>query len=236
MADSPQERYERIQEILQEAIIRDYPNPERKGCPGDDTLRRLAERPRPTRDSDWEHVTHCSPCYREFLGFRSEVLERQQHGRAVRRRVLAAAVVVLVAVVAGYFFVRNRPGEIAKQPSPAASQNPSLVSAVLNLESQSEQRGAEKQPVGEIQRLPQKRLALSIYLPFGSEAGDYEVRLLNRDTDQEPVSTYRGTAQIENGLTILRLTVDLSAVPVGPHVLATKRGTEHWRYFRFVVG
>ena len=236
MADSPQERYERIQEILQEAILRDYPNPERKGCPGDDTLRRLAERPRPIRDADWEHVTHCSPCYREFLGFRSEVLERQQHGRVVRRRVLVAAAVVLVAVLAGYFFVRNRPAEIAKQPPPPATQNPSLVSAVLNLESQSEQRGAEKQPVGEIQRLPQKRLALSIYLPFGSEAGDYEVRLLNRDTDPEPISTYKGTAQIENGLTILRLTVDLSAVPIGPHVLATKRGTEHWRYFRFIVG
>ncbi len=107
---------------------------------------------------------------------------------------------------------------------------------MLNLESRSEQRGAEKQPVGEIQRLPQKRLALSIYLPFGSEAGEYQVRLLNRDTDQEPISTYQGTAQIENGLTVLRLTVDLSTVPIGPHVLATKRGADHWRYFRFVVG
>jgi hypothetical protein len=165
------------------------------------------------------------------------VLERQQHGRVVRRRVLAVAAAVLVAVLAGYFVVRNRPGEIAKhEPPPTASQNQSLVSAVLNLESQSEQRGAEKQPVGEIQRLPQKRLALSIYLPFGSEAGEYEVRLLNRDSDTEPISTYKGTAQIENGLTILRLTVDLSTVATGPHVLATRLGGSTWRYFRFIVG
>ena len=237
MAKSPQERYGRIQEILQEAILRDYPNPERKGCPGEATLKRLAERVRPVRDADWEHVTHCSPCYREFLGFRSEVLERQHHGRVVRRRALVAAAAVLVIGLVGYLALRNRPSEVVeRRPQPPAAQGQTLVSAVLNLESQSEQRGAEKQPVGEIQRLPQKKLALSVYLPFGSEAGDYEVRLLNRDSDTEPISTYKGAAQIENGLTILRLTVDLSAIPTGPHVLATRYGTERWRYFRFVVG
>src|SRR5579884_4102926 len=105
-----------------------------------------------------------------------------------------------------------------------------------NLEGQSQVRGTEKQPAGELQRLPRKPLALSIYLPFGSEPGAYEVRVLNTEDDAQPIATYTATAQIENGLTVLRLTMDLSSVSPGPHVLATRHDAETWRYFRFVVG
>jgi hypothetical protein len=236
MPDSPQERYERIQEILQEAILRDYPNPERRGCVGDDVLKRMAERTRPVRDAQWEHVTHCSPCYREFLDFRAQVLERQARGRRTRRRALAAAAVLIVVGIYGYFLLTNRGGSsVAKRvPTPVAQKN--LVSAVLNLEGQSQVRGTEKQPAGELQRLPRKPLALSIYLPFGSEPGAYEVRVLNTEDDAQPIATYTATAQIENGLTVLRLTMDLSSVSPGPHVLATRHDAETWRYFRFVVG
>src|SRR5579884_4102925 len=131
MPDSPQERYERIQEILQEAILRDYPNPERRGCVGDDVLKRMAERTRPVRDAQWEHVTHCSPCYREFLDFRAQVLERQARGRRTRRRALAAAAVLIVVGIYGYFLLTNRGGSsVAKRvPTPVAQKN--LVSAVL---------------------------------------------------------------------------------------------------------
>ncbi len=236
MPDSPQERYERIQEILQEAILRDYPNPERRGCPGSDVLRQMAQRTRPVRDAHWEHVTHCSPCYREFLDFRAQVLERQLRARRARRLAVAASLVLIVVGLSSYLLLTNRGGSsVAKRQQPPATQ-PNLVSAVLNLESQSEVRGAEKQPAGELQRLPRKPLALSIYLPFGSEPGEYEVRLLIRENDTQPIATFKGTAQIENGLTVLRLTMDLSSVPPGPHVLATRRGDAKWRYFRFIVG
>jgi hypothetical protein len=235
MPDSPQERYERIQEILQEAILRDYPNPERRGCPGSDVLRQMAQRTRPVRDAQWEHVTHCSPCYREFLDFRSEVLERQMRARRTRRLAIAAAAVLVIAGISGYFLVRSRGGSSVAKHQPQAAQ-PNLVSAVLNLESQSEVRGAEKQLAGELQRLPRKPLALSIYLPFGSEPGDYEVRLLINEKDTQPIAILKGTAQIENGLTVLRLRMDLSSVSPGPHVLATRREAAAWRYFRFIVG
>jgi hypothetical protein len=236
MPDSPQERYERIQEILQEAILRDYPNPERRGCVGSDVLKRMAERPRPVRDAQWEHVTHCSPCYREFLDYRAQVLERQLRARRARRLAVAAALALIVAGVSGYFLLSNRRGSsVAKHQQPPATQ-PNLVSAVLNLESQSEVRGADKRPAGELQRLPRKPLALSIYLPFGSEPGEYEVRLLTHENDAQPIATFRATAQVENGLTVLRLTMDLSSVSPGQHVLATRHGTETWRYFRFIVG
>src|SRR5579885_2493447 len=236
MPDSPQERYERIQEILEEAILRDYPHPERRGCPGSGVLWQMAERARPVRDAHWEHVTHCSPCYREFLDFRAQVLERQLRARRARRLAVAASLVLIVVGLSSYLLLTHRGGSSgAKRQQPPATQ-PNLVSAVLNLESQSEVRGAEKQPAGELQRLPRKPLALSIYLPFGSEPGEYEVRLLTRENDTQPIATFKGTAQIENGLTVLRLTMDLSSVPPGPHVLATRRGDAKWRYFRFIVG
>jgi hypothetical protein len=237
MPDSPQERYERIQEILQQSILRDYPNPERQGCPGADVLKRMAERTRPVRDAEWEHVTHCSPCYREFLDFRAEVLERQLRARRVRRLAIAAGVVLVIAGLSAYFAVSNRGGSsVAKRQQPGVVQ-PNLVSAVLNLESESQERGIEsQQPKGELQRLPRKPLALSIYLPFGSEPGEYEVRLLNNEKDSQPIATYKAAAKIENGLTVLRLAMDLSSVPPGPHVLATRHAEESWRYFRFIVG
>src|SRR6516225_8801374 len=97
--DSPEQRYERIREVLQKAILRDYPNPERHGCPGSEVLKQLAARRRPILDADWEHVTHCSPCYREFLEFRAETLEREQHRKQLQRRVAIAAAILLIGGV-----------------------------------------------------------------------------------------------------------------------------------------
>src|SRR5689334_16300743 len=117
--DSPEQRSERIREVLQEAILRDYPNPERKGCPGAEVLKRLAARPRPIRDADWEHATHCSPCYREFLEFRAETLERDQR-RKLQRRAAIAAAIVLLGLLAYWALHDRRKPEVARTPAPTA--------------------------------------------------------------------------------------------------------------------
>jgi len=65
--ESPEIRYERLKKQLQDAILRDYPNPERRGCPGDSALKALAGRPLDDDlegDHHWHHVTHCSECYK----------------------------------------------------------------------------------------------------------------------------------------------------------------------------
>src|SRR3954471_20354065 len=99
MDESADQIFEELQDIVQQAILREFPNPERKGCPGQESLRELANRPRPTRDAVWEHVTHCSPCYQEFLGLRTQVkAELQRQRRTVlRRRIAVAAVLVVLA-------------------------------------------------------------------------------------------------------------------------------------------
>jgi hypothetical protein len=185
MDDSPRKRYEQLQEILQETVLRDYPNPERRGCPGESVLRELANRQRPIRDAHWEHVTHCSPCYREFLDLRAQVYRQQDRRAATMRWALVAAAIVIAASLTAVLVFRNRPQQqiIARPPAPSRTPAPSgdtsVVASVFNMEN-SPTRGGEQTgepPVGEIQRLQRRRLALSVYLPFGSEPGEYEFQL-----------------------------------------------------------
>src|SRR5437899_6409056 len=97
--DSADQIFEEFQDIVQQAILTGFPNPERKECVGSTVLKELANRPRPVRDAAWEHVTHCSPCYREFLEFRAEV-KRARRRLVVRRRLMVSGVAAAL-VIAG---------------------------------------------------------------------------------------------------------------------------------------
>src|SRR5580658_6713511 len=97
--ESPESKFDRLKKQLQESILRDYPNPERKGCPGGVVLQELSERPleQPVEDDPhWHHLTHCSECYREFLGFNNAFRQR-----AKARRTMAARGSVATAVLIG---------------------------------------------------------------------------------------------------------------------------------------
>jgi hypothetical protein len=243
---------EQVKRVLQEALLRNYPNPDRTGCPGAEILREMAQREFPHEDPFWdEHVSHCSPCYREFLDFRNRVLALESRKQRNASYAAAVAVILLVTVGAIYFFTRQSPGTTgtAKVTPPQNSTVPQIspgprpadsvaVAAVLNLESESITRSAPSGTPnvgGEIQRIPRGRLDLSIYLPVGSEAGQYEVQLMKSPSDQSPLNTSTGTAQIENGLSILRITPDFSAYEAGTYILAIRRSAGAWRYYRVVL-
>jgi hypothetical protein len=64
-------------QFIKRGILTAYPNPERIGCPGSEQLKETAKR----TDYDllfaepvWEHITHCSPCYREY----SEIVRKRK--------------------------------------------------------------------------------------------------------------------------------------------------------------
>lgn len=70
--ESPEQKWSRLQKRVQEGIANAYPNSERSGCVNDDAIRVLARRAAEFDDSieedpDWKHVTHCSPCYAQYL-------------------------------------------------------------------------------------------------------------------------------------------------------------------------
>ena len=70
MSETPEEKSRRLQRVLQAAVLSNYPNPKRIGCPGRAALEQLAKMPdriEALETAGWEHVTHCSPCYAEYL-------------------------------------------------------------------------------------------------------------------------------------------------------------------------
>lgn len=75
--ESPREKYERLRKAVQKTILKGYPNPDRVGCPDNTMIREVAFREELTKDSIWEHITHCSPCYAEFLKCKEEWRSRK---------------------------------------------------------------------------------------------------------------------------------------------------------------
>ncbi|MBV9266794.1 MAG: hypothetical protein JO061_11555 [Acidobacteriaceae bacterium] len=93
--ESSKAKYERLQQRFQQEILTKYPNPERRGCPGGSALRTLAAKPLTEsveHDRIWEHVTHCSECYREFLEFQSATCRQRRTRRETVRWGIAVAV------------------------------------------------------------------------------------------------------------------------------------------------
>jgi hypothetical protein len=77
MSESPEQKWDRVQKKLQDTVLSAYPNPNRQGCPGSDAIRELAIRASKLDllegDAQWEHVSHCSPCYAEYLEARDVI-------------------------------------------------------------------------------------------------------------------------------------------------------------------
>lgn len=59
-------------QLLEEAALHDYSNPQREGCPGSEFLFRLAcdRGSIDITDARLTHVARCSPCFTEFRSFR----------------------------------------------------------------------------------------------------------------------------------------------------------------------
>ena len=113
--ESPDAQFDRLKSQLQNSILSDYPNPERKGCPGDAVLKELAAR---TLDDSLEgesqshHVTHCSECYRDFLGLRAE-FRRKAKAHLAKIGVAAATA---AALIVGGTFLAIREYDSPKRP------------------------------------------------------------------------------------------------------------------------
>ena len=78
-----------VKHVLQQAVLRNYPNPERTGCPGTTVLHDIGRQALPPEEDHWMHIIHCSPCYREFLDFRHTVLREGRRRRFLWRLLYA---------------------------------------------------------------------------------------------------------------------------------------------------
>ena len=76
--ETPEEKFNRLQAIIQNAVLTGYPNPLRINCPGSAAIAEYSKRVMDFEDivegeEPYEHITHCSPCYAEFLQANDDV-------------------------------------------------------------------------------------------------------------------------------------------------------------------
>jgi hypothetical protein len=199
------------------------PNPSRIGCPNRAVLVSLARRERAISDPAYAHLTQCSPCYQEFRALRAAEASRVPSCLVLKWTVAAAALLVLA--VAGMWAAR-RTREHASGRS-AVLQDAAAVNTELDLRkytvARSDNGSAAEPPV----TLHSARLNLTILLPVGSEAGAYQVRVL--DSNLRPRASGEGSATVVNYVTTLKVAIDLTSVSAGTYQLALRPPNQDWR-------
>ncbi|TAM79768.1 MAG: hypothetical protein EPN47_18410 [Acidobacteria bacterium] len=206
-----------------------YPNPERVGCPRSRVLEDFARDRIDLRDAkDWIlHLGCCSPCFIEYTTFRRQATRRKRLEYA-----LAIAAMVALFVVGGWLWRTHRfpgSGGTPNVPTVAAYQP-----ITLDLRNWIVLRGEQlpSTPAGPIQ-LPRGRLDLTIFLPVGSEAGEYEVQVSAKLG--EAVVTATGSAVIQNGITVLKVKLDTSRLNPGNYVLGIRQPGEATNFYPLLV-
>ena len=68
-----------ILDLLDRGLSRDFPNPQRVGCPDSAVLKGIALHKVPLAEADrWlDHFSSCSPCFQEFTQFRKQAVDRR---------------------------------------------------------------------------------------------------------------------------------------------------------------
>lgn len=194
----------------------EFPNPERVGCPGREIVAAIAAHRMPLSEAEpyLDHLTSCSPCYRDFLRLQTEYRQRRT------RMIFAVAASVLIVVgLATWAMLRQQDQKFAR--------------SVVDLRGRSMTRGTERPPTEPPLEIPRNVSQLEIYLPLGSSEGLYDVRVAS--VQGEPLLSRTGTAKVEQGLTVLRLDMKMSLARPGNYLLQIRRPASEWGSFPLQV-
>jgi hypothetical protein len=204
----------RVLDLLARGLSREFPNPQRVGCPGPAILKSIALHKLPLSEAEpWlDHLSSCSPCFREFTEIRKEASQRK------RTQMWLAAAAVVVLAVTGWVWIRSRP----------SGQTAAVV--ILDLRGRAAVRGENPpestQPPLEV---PRNTRNLNLELPIGSNEGAYDLALLS-DRGAELFRT-SATAKLENHIVALRADVDLGGVSPGLYFLGLRQPGLEWMRF-----
>jgi hypothetical protein len=209
----------RILEVFRRGLLREFPNPDRQGCPPGEVLKRIAGHEMPLSEAEkWlDHLGSCSPCYRDHLDFQAAHRKRLQWTWFA----VAAGMLLSILVVGRVLFLHH-------QGLPTAQ-----TTAVLDLRNRSVTRGAEQGPAEGPLAVSRHSSQWDIQLPLGSADGPYEVRLTT--TQGQQVFAATGVATISGGITSLRVDASLSSTRPGQYVLQLREPTLAWNSYAVVV-
>ena len=209
---------QRLLDALGRGLLKEFPNPQRSGCPGSDVLRRIASRKMALPEAEqWlDHLGSCSPCYRDFSQFQKTYQLRR------KRTLLAIAASILVAAsIGGWALVQKH------------NKNQITQTAVLDLRNWSVARGIRPNPGVKPLEVSGGVSRLSILLPLGSSEGQYDIRIAT--ASGESLATASGIAKLKNGVTALRVAVSLSSVSPGTYILQIRKAGLEWNSYPLAV-
>ena len=205
----------RLLNLLAHGLSREFPNPDRIGCPDPAVLRSIAFRELPLTESRryLQHLSTCSPCFQQFSECRKEV-ERQRR----RRNWMAAGSAILILAVAGWIWTHMR-------KSTTEALDLRQVTAV-NPRNPIEQ---DQQPLV----LYRWARRLTLDLPAGSQPGLEEVAVFTQ-TGVEIFETV-AAAEVENQVVYVEVDVDVSKIQSGQYFLGVRQPGLTWTEYRVSV-
>ena len=217
--ETPKEKYERLQRDIQKEILTAYPNPTRKGCPGDAVVKQVAERRDIVADELWEHITHCSPCYAEFLAQKDATRSAAAKKKIFfRYKMVAAACLIIAAAVFPVFWNRSTPEH--------------LSNAEFDLRHSLSFRGANPSDEEATKLNPPLSLErgwvhLKIDLPETWQPGKYDVAFLDQQGEHS-VFAVSGNAVMQGASAVLSVDARIEVKP-GDYMISLRRENSGWR-------
>lgn len=161
-----------------------------------------------------DHLTSCSPCYRDF-----SQLQAQYRQRRTRMIFAVAASILVVVGLATWAMLRQ--------------QDQKLARVVVDLRNRSMSRGTEPPPTASPIEISRSVGQLDIYLPLASGEGPYEVRIASPKGDLVFGAT--GTARIEAGITVLPVNAGLSSASPGIYFLQVRKADAEWNSYELRI-
>lgn len=207
---------------IEELLIRAYPNPERKGCPGRGALEDLGNL-RVGRDHPaWYHIWHCSPCFSEFKTIRdNRWAKEERESRRKNRLVAASALAVLIAIGCTLFVFLRTPARSA----------PEIATITLDLHNAKVLRGIDQGPTIKLPPLPRKIDDLHIILPMFSEPGAYTIAVLRSRDNASAIALASGIAKGNQKRMEITVRLDLRRARPGEYVLGTRHDSNELVYY-----
>ena len=239
-------------DLLNDFLLESFPNPERKGCPDDETLKAYSEDRLPPGNPVLPHIASCSECYREYLHYRQDWKESRgiasdaqpapvsepipfspakrspQPEKSFRGWAVAAGLVVVLG--GGLFFAVEHRSTAPAGPLVATDTAPVPVN--VDLFNAVTTRGSSDEPTPLQQvSLPSSIVNLLVTLPRFSESGPYQVLVSKDRAAKEVVARGVGQASETDKKITLSVSLDLRHAAPGMYFLATVRGSDNGTYY-----
>jgi hypothetical protein len=111
--------------------------------------------------------------------------------------------------------------------------NVTYVARRWDLREKSPLRGAEPNPPGFPDELPRAPLALSIWLPTGSEPGEYDIEVVQ--PPDNPLFSSKGSAVLRDHIAVVETKLNLGTLKPGLYLVDIRPAGRSWTYFPVVL-